>query len=85
MMSTKSYKDRAFQQTLSLECPGVWLHGGDKVLVLEGKHNGLVGTVSVPARPPFTWNVLVFPGRNNLGSYRREQVFVLKRKYKEVF
>lgn len=71
-----------YQLTLALDAPHIRLRPGDKVLVLFGKKEGRVGTVSVPARPSFTLSIVTFPGRNSLGSYTRDQLFILKRKYK---
>lgn len=71
---------KAYQLTLPLFTPGIELRSGDRVLILKGKHNGETGIVSFPAGHYLSKSIIAFRGRNNLGSYTRDQVFVIKRK-----
>jgi ribosomal protein S4E len=71
---------RNIQLVLDLDVPGVKFKGGEKVLCLEGKHAGKTGIISLPARGQYRTNLVVFRGRNNLGSYTRSQLFLLRSK-----
>ena len=80
--SVKNYKNYgSIQRVLDLDIPGIKFKGGEKVLCLEGKHAGKTGIISLPARGDFRWNIVSFRGRNNLGSYSRSQLFLLKSKW----